>query len=108
MMKSPATAAQQHVQHISGAAAYQHKHVPPTVALVPADEADADADSAGGGGGAFSTGTADSAWLMGTKPAGPSFSDRSVVGTLKVASHALTVGKVTSAPPLQSTQEEPS
>jgi hypothetical protein len=75
--------------------------IPPTVAFVPADEADADAESAGGGGGADSTGFAASAWLIGTKPAGPSFNDRSVVGVLNVASHASMVGNVTSAPPLQ-------
>lgn len=73
---------------------------------MPAGVADADAATAGGGGGAVSTSFAASAWLIGTKPAGPSFSDRSVAGASKVDSHASTVGKVTSAPPLQKDKEE--
>ena len=90
----------------SKTAACIRKHPPPTVAFVPAGVADADAAMAGGGGGAVSTGFAASAWLIGTKPAGPSFNDRSVAGASKVDSHASTVGKVTSAPPLQSGKDE--
>lgn len=70
------------------------------VAFAPMADENAVAEAPAGGGFADSCGTT-AAWLTGTKPAGPSLSDRSAVGALKVASQAAMVGNVTSAPPLQ-------
>lgn len=71
------------------------------VVVLPSVDEFADANAPAGGGGVDNGDTVLGAALIGTKPAGPSCSDRSVVvGVLKVASQAATVGNVTSAPPL--------